>query len=114
MAVKKSTAEVDPEAADEDVPDDVVAEDPLDDEPDLPELPPDEDAAPEYGPPAPITPDTPTDEAQRRIGLERLVNGQVEAFIASIREPAVDHLLAGRSLKLVAVNADGSDYSDDE
>lgn len=110
MPVKKSTVEVDEEVAPDPEDEEVVAEDdPLDDEPDLPEpLPePDTEVA---GPPAPITPDTPGDEAQRRIGLERLVNGQVEDLLARVRAFAPDHLLAGRTVHLVAVNPDGSTY----
>lgn len=62
--------------------------------------------------PQPITPDTPTDAAQRRIGLERQVNGAWDAFKESSHVAFIDHALAGREVRLVAY-VDGVEYDPD-
>lgn len=64
--------------------------------------------------PAPITPNTPTDQAQRRVSYERLINDQANAFADEARQTFISHALEGRTVRIQGINADGSDFDPED
>lgn len=60
--------------------------------------------------PAPITPNTPTDEAQRRVNYERFINDSAERFANEARAAFIEHNLAGRTVEFKILDDAGEEW----